>query len=174
MKDAHQPVGVDRQEPHEGFGQSGKEEHGRRTQLGHGVGQVYSHAFGEEFAQLALQVGGGNQDERFGSNRGRFGRQSNTDEPLGEIVAHLSSRVDTGEDAHNGDANLCRRQEFVGIVNQVKRHLGRAASFLHGHLKAALAGRDQGYLREGEEGIEEDQNADYDKVSHLSDCVGWV
>ena len=162
---AHNAVRAARQQPNERASDAGEKVHRPGDQLRHFFRCGHADPLGDQFTDDERQVGDHHDDQRLGDDytvrlqRSDFGDYGC--EPLGQYVA----RVKTGEDTHQRNADLDRRQEYVGAVGQFQGGSGSFAPFLRIGLQPRLTGRYQCDFGHGKDSVEQDQ-AEYDYNFH--------
>ena len=99
---------------------------------------------------------------------GNPGRNPVRGQDLRQPGAEGRAREGTGEDAHEGDADLDGREKAPGILHQLQGDLGaRTAFFGHG-FEAGTAGGNDGEFRQGKNAVEGDQADSDDEFEQRS------
>ena len=165
----HQPV--DRAErEHNRLGGGRQHLQRDRDHAGDGFGIGQREPFRDQFAE-DHRTGGDHADRRADADRPGVFAHPRPDivQPVGDLQADRIAAEYAGEHADQGDADLDGGQQVVGMLGQHQRGAGAAAGFVgvFGQLlEAQLARGQQGHLRQGEEGVEDDQGDDDQDFQH--------
>ena len=119
-----------RKQPYEGRRHLGEHLHRPCDEYGDLFGAFHADALGHQLAEDDREVGYGDDDKYLGDRNGRAERHAQRCEHRAEAAGQRFARIDTRQDADQGDAYLNRGKESVRVLSQLEGFGGRLVALL--------------------------------------------
>ena len=161
----HDRARAERQRQHDRFGGLGEEIHrvgdGRRDLFRAQGSDALGHQFADQSEKEQHQQEAGDEADLVGV----LGQQRELFQRFGDLHAHRLAAEEADHHPQQADPELHGRQEAFRALGQVQRLARAAAGFGH-LLQAALARRQHGHFRHGEEAVAKDEDEDDQQLQH--------
>ena len=160
---AHEPeqaVGGHGQQPHRRPQDGGDAPHHAAGDLRHLHGLLHGDALGHQLAEHQGEVGQDDGHRHQGHRVEHRGGEADAQaqQPVGEHLREGVSGEGGAQEARQGDGNLNGGEEAGGLLHHLQELGGGAVALLRHHAELAGVEGDDGDLRHGEEGVDQDQN----------------